>query len=231
MKTKNYNLIPLSIENGLNAVQIGTAGGYIRLLDAPATANVEIHLNEKNADPIPLKVYHAIEATNIERIYVTCNAVAGGVIKIVQANTAADFRMITPASDVKLSTLGGYETTALEQLDKIINPYQKPISTNGGGELTTLTTVFSKTVTCDKIKVYFSGIRNDNAFFLSGSCQLFLNGNVILTGGGINDSAGRDSGNNNGEFFVNSGDLIEIKILTSASHYMFFNIEEYTLKP
>ena len=103
---KNYNIIPLSIDNGLNAVQIGTAGGYIRLLEAPATAEVYIHLNEKNADPIPLKVYHAIEATGIEKIFVTCNTVAGGIIKIVQADIADKFRMITPASTISVSEIG-----------------------------------------------------------------------------------------------------------------------------
>lgn len=236
LKTKNYNLIPLSIENGLNAVQIGTAGGYIRLLDAPSAANVEVHLNEKNADPIPLKVYHAIEATDIERIYVTCNAVAGGVIKIVQANTAADFKMVTPASNVALSALGSYEPTALEQLDKIINPYQSPIYTSGYWQSTTTDTlVFSKTFTCDKVNIKASV----TSIYISGSnidvsrVRIMLDGVLISSLGGWADSSGRSFQTNDKTIIENvKNKTIEVYFVSDKTYkYLGITIEEYTLKP
>lgn len=105
MTKKPYNVFELSIDTGLDAVACGTAGGYISLLEAPTNANVQIHLNDRAADPIPLKAYHAVEATEIERIFVSADAVANAKIKLVQAKRSQDFKMITPASDVNVDSI------------------------------------------------------------------------------------------------------------------------------
>lgn len=102
---KNYNVINLSIENGLNTVPIGTAGGYISVLEAPTNANIRIHLNDQMADGIPLKAYHSIEAENINKIFVSADAVSGGTIKILQASQSKDFKLIMPASNVNVDTI------------------------------------------------------------------------------------------------------------------------------
>lgn len=102
---KNYNVINLSIENGLNAVPIGTAGGYISVLEAPTNANVRIHLNDQQAAGIPLKAYHSIEAENINMIFVSADAVAGATIKILQASQSKDFKLIMQASDVNVDNI------------------------------------------------------------------------------------------------------------------------------
>ena len=231
MRTKNYNLIPLSIDQGLNRVPIGTAGGYIRLLEAPADANVQIHLNEQNADGIPLKTYHAIEATNIEKVFVSCNAIAGESITVVQANTAKDFKMVTPASDVKLSSLGSYESVALDQLDKLINPYIHTKLNSGTASNSSATTIFSKTLSCDMIKVYLTGafVKVGSGGFQNGSASLFVDGIEILSSGGYNGTSG--CGTSYIKLEDIKGKTIEIKSYENSQSYITkYAILEYSTK-
>lgn len=230
--TKNYNIIPLSIDQGLDHVPVGTAGGYIRLLEAPASANVLIHLNDRNADGIPLKTYHAIEATNIEKIFVTCNALAGEQIKIVQANTSEDFKMVTPASDVKLSSLGSYESLALSQLDKIINPYNHPIVTQGYSNASGALVQFSKTTLSDMIKFNISINCNDGSYNGGdGVVEIRKNGNIVFSVS--NSNVAPTDNSKTGEFFCKSGDLVEIYSYNgdnSINKNISYYIEEYKLK-
>ena len=235
MHSKNYNLIPLSIDQGLNRVPIGTAGGYIRLLEAPAAANVQIHLNEQNADGIPLKTYHAIEATNIEKIFVSCNAVTGEKITVVQANTAKDFKMVTPASDVKLSSLGSYESVALDQLDKVINPYLMPkITSDSFASSTTTTTVIQKSLNCDKIRISAAAFkRYGNGTPLDSSLAVFMIDNVPIgiIGGYVNSDSRHFSSNLNLELIGVRGK--ELKVDWEAANddrTLGILLEEYELK-
>lgn len=156
MESKNYNIIKKSINNGLTAEPIGTAGGYVALLSAPTNANVRIHLNDRNADAIPLKNYHAIEATEVKKIFVSADAVTGEAIEIVQAHNSKDFRMITPASDVNIDEISGYSASLITALDKISNPYQNAITTIVETVSTTDITLLNKTLASDKIKVLIS---------------------------------------------------------------------------
>jgi len=174
MQNKNYNMITLSINTGLNRVQIGTAGGYIKLLDAPTSANVLIHLNEQNADGIPLKAYHAIEATNIEKIYVSCNAVPGSTITIVQANSSTDFRMITPASDISLDNLGDFSDTAVSKIKFI--PSGDGISrTILAGNLIELLTDTTKAIKFHSSQTTGVELNNNGVLFpMSGENEIFL---------------------------------------------------------
>jgi len=170
MVTKPYNIFELDISNGLKALPVGTAGGYISLLEAPTNAHVKIHLNEREADGIPLKAYHAIEATNIEQIFVTADAVADEKITIVQSIHSDSFKMITPASDVNVDEVtqivkpvenGIYTTDALAQLDKIMNPYLPPTSISGESNSTDQVDILDYTPTCDKIRVNLNITRKE----------------------------------------------------------------------
>ncbi len=167
-------MITLSIDASLNRVQIGTAGGYIKLLDAPTSANVFIHLNEQNADGIPLKAYHAIEATNIEKIYVSCNAVAGATITIVQANSSTDFKMITPASDISLDKLGDFSDTAVSKIKFIPSgeATQVTILPSSYNEIFTPNTTAIRFHTSQELGVEFNN--NGVLFPMSGENEIFL---------------------------------------------------------
>jgi len=233
MQSKNYNMITKSIDTGLNRVQVGTAGGYIRLLDAPASANVLIHLNEQNADGIPLKVYHAIESTHIEKIYVSCNAVAGATITIVQANSSKDFKMVTPASDVALSSLGSYDATALSQLDKIMNPYQAPLTKSGSTNSSSQISILSYIANCDKVNI------NLDLTLQSDVSQIGNNVGITVLVDGINvltlfsNYTYKMWQSNNFISLENiRGKAIEIiaKVATSTNTASYF-IQEFTLKP
>ncbi|WP_345984321.1 hypothetical protein WCX49_06700 [Sulfurimonas sp. HSL-1656] len=162
---KPYIIIPKSITNGLKDVEIGTAGGYLVVLDAPALANITVKLNDQNNDPIPLEKFQGIEAKGVTKVFVSADAVAGGIIKLAQAKTAEDFRILTQISQVDINSLGGYDQNALDQLtaafsaslpavlDKVVDKYDLPqnhrASTNAG----TLTILFDFYADCDKMTV------------------------------------------------------------------------------
>jgi len=228
---KNYNIIPLSIDKALDRYPIGTAGGYIRLLDAPSAANVKIHLNDSNADGIPLKPYHAIEASDIDKIYISCDAVPGETVTIVQAATANDFRMITPASDVKLSSLEAYESLALSQLDKIINPYIIQATTSDVCTTDDETTYLKKTLTSDKIKISstISITGHTNHYML---VKFFLDGILIFHEYGHYDDNLRMSIKEVQKEFLNvKGKELEITMRdTTDTERVCYYLEEYVLK-
>lgn len=229
---KTINTISLSIDTALNRVPFGTGGGYIRLLSGPTGANVKIHLNDKNADGIPLKTYHAIEASDINNVFISCNAVPGETIKIVQAKTSKDFRMITPASDVNIENIGGYESNALAQLDKIMNPYQAEVLTSFAVVSAINTTLFSKVLTCDKIEVNFNsgGVAKGNI----GDLYLVIDGATVFRQYRINDAiySGEYSFPNEKAVFENvKGKTVTIHGMNNSSNTMYSYIKEYTLKP
>jgi len=241
MITKPYNIFELDISNGLKALPVGTAGGYISLLEAPTNANVKIHLNEREADGIPLKAYHAIEATNIEQIFVTADAVADEKITIVQSIHSDSFKMITPASDVNVDEVtqivkpvenGIYTADALTQLDKIINPYNIPII-SGGIYDGTYTTLLDATLNCDKIKInLWCGLENSGRLKTDGILELYINDILIIGTGAYSINERNDSGLAQIELEVNQSDNIKIKGATyddtTKSNY---SIQKYTLKP
>jgi len=237
---KPYNVIKLSINEALNHVPIGTGGGYLCLLSAPSEAKVLIHLNDSNADGIPLKAYHAIEATNIDKVYITCNAVAGEVIEIVQANTSRDFKMITPASDVKVETVTdivnpitvNYTTELLDAMDKIVNPYQEPIVLSNEHNNLAQTDVLAKTITCDKIKVFLNITRKNSILSYSSNSAigLYVDGKYILKAFQYHPYINIP----NAEIELNNvyGKTIQIiQYSQQIEDTCSYRIEEYTLKP
>lgn len=95
---KAYNIITLDISNGLEKYECGTGGGYIVLISADPRANVSIALNDNDADDIPVKPYHGITASNVTKLYVSCNAVLGEKIKILQASSIKEVALLYTSS-------------------------------------------------------------------------------------------------------------------------------------
>ncbi len=226
MLTKNYNVMTLSINEALNHVPFGTGGGYIKLLKAPTSANVLIHLNDSNADGIPLKAYHEIEASNIDKVFISCNAVDGETIEIVQAKTSKDFKMITPVSDIAVDEIGGYSATALALLDKVIKPYNIPTlsiaQTNNSG----ITTLLNKTLTSDKILINLSYGNGDGGQYQSGIVAK-LDG--VLVCGQLAYASGLTNSKTTLEDI--KGKTLTIEGRTGDSTvFVAFSLQEYTLK-
>lgn len=166
---KPYNIIKKSIENGLSDVELGTAGGYIIVLDAPVSANVTIKLNEQNSDGIPLEKYQSIEAEGVTKVYLSADAVAGGVVVIAQAKTAKDFKINPQISKVDIDSIGAYDPMAIAQLDGMLSPlialitkaadkYNDPILTTGDSASTSNTAILNKTLSCDKIRLQITSL-------------------------------------------------------------------------
>jgi len=230
MNDINYNIVRKSINDGLNKEPIGN-GGYIKLLEAPTSAEVLIHLNEQNTDGIPLKAYHSIEADGIERVYISCNAVVGETIQIAQAKSSNELKIITPVSDIAVEEIGGYSATALSLLDKTINPYELTNTTHGASTSAALVTLLEKTLSCDKIKINFSILGNfaDGYYFIRFS----LDGVNIGSVGVHRTSTHTFNAEQNYEIELEDikNKLLNIHGDSDGTNEILYTLREYTLKP
>jgi len=98
----NYNIVQLSLDNGLTNKAISSGRDYLILLESPANANVKIKLGESTADAIPLKENYSLNTSNVKDIFVSCDSIAGGRILIGQANTKEDLQ-IFPVPSLEFS--------------------------------------------------------------------------------------------------------------------------------
>ncbi len=146
----SYNVFDLDISNGLHNFPISSGRNYLILLDAPFDANVRVKLNDNNADDIPIKKDFAIEMKGNTEIYISADAIPDAKIKIGQSSNAEDFHIVTSAS--LHSVIANFGTDALNQLDKIINPYRLSGTIQGDTSLNlSVVSLFNMVLDCDKI--------------------------------------------------------------------------------
>jgi len=147
------NIFDLDISNGLVNHEIG-AGEYIMLVEAPTAANVTVKANQSFKNGVPLKQGHSLRARKeVRNIYISCDAIANSSITLMQADREDDFELTTPPSSVDVDLIGGYEQIALNQLGKMFEPYEEPVTTNLYSSSPTDVTIFNKVLTCDKITI------------------------------------------------------------------------------
>lgn len=84
----SYNIINIPIDQAINNKYIASGITYLILLDAPPNANVRIKIGAETRDEIPLPLLYTIEFDKSinTNIYLSCDAVAGGSIKIGVCN-------------------------------------------------------------------------------------------------------------------------------------------------
>ena len=158
----DYNIVNLSIENGLKNYEIASNKNYIHLLEVPPLANVRVKLNNNMGDDIPLKENYAIKSGLIEKIYISADSVPGGTIKIGQSNSADGFEIITAPTINSIDSLGSIailndmHDNLISKLDKIINPYILQNETILNQHTTSTLTVFDKVLSCDRIDINLS---------------------------------------------------------------------------
>ncbi len=146
----SYNVFDLDIGNGLHNFPISAGRNYLILLDAPFDANVRVKLNDNNADDIPIKKDFAIEMSGNTEIYISADPIPGAKIKIGQSSSTKDFHIVTSPS--LHSVIANFGTDALNQLDKIINPYRLSGTIQGDTSLHgSVVSLFNMTLDCDKI--------------------------------------------------------------------------------
>ena len=218
-----YNIIKVDISSGKADFPIGTSGGYIALLDAPANANVSIKLNDQFGDAIPLKVTHGIEAKGVTKVYISADAVAGGVITLVQAKTSDNFKMITPAFDANVENIGGYEQAALYQLGKMFEPHEPPEASYASSASTTQVTLLNKTLTCDKVRITLnSGLASTTAMIRATIAGLTV---IRLYSNGTNETKSDSI-----EIEGVNGKVLDVAGSNAGGDPFFCYIEEFYLK-
>jgi hypothetical protein len=166
----DYNVVDISINDGLKNYEIASNKSYIHLLSSPAGANVKIKFNSNMGDEIPLKENYAIESSEIEKIYISADSVPDGYIKLGQSNNSKGFKIITAPTINQIEELGSinsFGTNLLNSLDKIINPYDfnNSIRTYNNTTSESEVTLINKTLTCDLIELSLIGYDNTNLTF------------------------------------------------------------------
>lgn len=164
-----------------------------------------------------------IDGASAEKIQVICSNVTpdGGYIDLGLAETLA----------LEATTKTAIETL-YANLAKEINPYQPPVITNGSSNSTVLTTILSKTLSCNKLKVNLSHLQKDVNGLTQGMIAIYINSKLKGFAGGYYDTGRAITLSFNDTIAVESGDLLEIKnISNSTLFYGYYSLEEYTLKP
>lgn len=123
--------------------------------------------------------------------------------------------------------------SVIEGLDKIINPYQAPVNTSASDTNTTLTTILSKTLASDKIKI----ILNVASLTADGFSQIYVKVDGIIVG----VASMQRTGTYDSFYFDNNvvieldninGSLLEIASETyDATKPNNYILQEFTLKP
>lgn len=110
-----YNIAKLSISDGLRNHPIPNGMGYLILLSAPPLANVTVRINDNTGDEIPLSELSAISVKNVNRMFISCNSLAGETITLGQASTKSDLEIITSPQikDIEeIGKVGTFKTSA-----------------------------------------------------------------------------------------------------------------------
>lgn len=165
----------------------------------------------------PKQVYIHTTGTSAEDIILICSGVG----------TGEDHIKVKPLNSLALEPT---TKAVIENLDKLINPYQEPVLTPFESNATSLTTLISKTLTCDRIKINHIGAMSTITNHCNGSCQIFLDGNRIDTSGGYGGTT--STGQSHLDITNVKGKLLEIKQISGGGTYVTVGLlQEFTKKP
>ncbi len=150
----DYQVVPLSLDNGLYNHAVSSGKNYIMLLSAPPTANVRIRLGSKEADEIPLKENFAVRCSPVNEIYVSADELPGEKIHLVISSEKSGV-MIDPSPQInsleEITKIENFGSPILEALDKIMQPYEH-ISTDVLYDSSgTSITLIDEVLNCDKV--------------------------------------------------------------------------------
>lgn len=151
-----YNVGTQTLDNGLNDIEIASGLDYLIILDAPANANIKIRLNENTAPQIPMKDGWQIETLEVDKIYLSCDAVVGGVITYGQADGNIKIQPNPTINAIeKIAEIESFSPALLASITSALNPYDDPTSVIGGSTSTSVVTLLD--ITADFDKLVFSG--------------------------------------------------------------------------
>lgn len=244
----NYNIIPLDISDGLDNHSISAGKTYLILLSAPSGANVKIRLDSNEADQIPLDTNYGIKFDKATQIYVSADAVAGESISIGVSDTSVGDFEVFPSPTVdqidtigEVTTLAGISTALNTALDKIINPYNPPTIIKGETNSSSLTTLHSATLNCDKIVIDFMGgsDKGNSSSYDNGMIEVYLGSSIVARNNNVNLGQGDNSRINANQsqthIEINTTNIkttesLIIKAKAGGSRYSHFILQKFTLK-
>lgn len=236
MSDKLYNVVKKGITNGLIDETIAQNMNYIMLYDAPVGANVTFKYNDPSADAIDIKVGTSIKTQDAEQIYVSADSVASGTITLIQAKNIETFELFLPVEVNDINTisnvtqLDGISTSLNTALDKIVNPYQDPTTTNDSGNSSSTTTILNKTLSCDKITLILTVSNTAVHAFGDIGITAYLDGHVLCT---CREAQNNDAGFNTGQITLENvnGKTLSIKGRSyDVGGYYGYCLQEFTKK-
>ena len=240
----NYNIVPLSISNGLDNKKIAGSFDYIILLKAPTNANVRVRLNENTASEIPLNNNFAISAKDVTEILISADAVENEAILIGQSDRIENFQILTAPVVEQIETVNKvnevskvneFSTELLTVLDKIQNPYDTNniVIVSGNAANTSTATIYQEILDCDKIIVSLIGALtySGNGAHKAGVIMLYIDGAMVAMDGGWNGSGGLANINGTEYTFENMrGKQLAIKNIVTSSRVSYYAIQKINLK-
>lgn len=210
----SYNVFKHPTDEAKTNLEITNGMNYLFLAKASAGTNVRVRLNSNTADEISLDQNYAINTKGLKELFVSWDSVAGGTVEIIQAKNSDIFQMFTSPKmgDIdEIGTINAFSSTLLNELSNAMNPYNVT-SSESHIHSTAITTLLSKTLTCDKIKIKIcAGIQSDTANKRRpyGFIDVKINGTIIAVADG-NNNVSDTQWEDEIEIYVNSGDSLEI---------------------
>lgn len=233
----DYQVVPLSLDNGLYNHAVSSGKNYIMLLSAPPTANVRIRLGSKEADEIPLKENFAVRCSQVNEIFVSADELPGEKIHLVISSEKSGV-MIDPSPQInsieeitQVENVNNFSQELLTALDKIINPFELVLTEKGSTKVASYTTIFSKILDCDKIIVNVG--LHDSSGASYGHIGAFINDIPICSADAIYASNGaHHTGSQSIELEVKPNDTLTIKAFTESGYAteLFYLIKEFNKK-
>lgn len=141
-----YNVGRQSLDDGLDDFQIIAGFDYIIILEAPSNANIQLRLHSITNPQIPLFAGWQLEVKAGTEMFLSCDAVAGGVIKYGQADGNLKIQP-NPTINVidKITEVGGFSDALLLALGKTIHPLDFKRSYRGQGNLSSVNNLITTT--------------------------------------------------------------------------------------
>lgn len=227
-----YNVGSADISQGLQDFEISSGQDYFILLSAPSNANIHIRLNENTAPQIPIKEHWQFKSADVKKVFISADAISGESIKWGQAD--GNLEITTNPTINQIGSISQMGSTFLEQMDKIVNPYQMPTIITG--EVDTIagarTKLLTKSLSCDKIIIDFCPVTYiKNSFSTQhGNGTISLDGVNICAIGGYNGTSGQF--NQRLEIENVNGKVLEIEHYSPTSTYTTtYILQQFKLKP
>lgn len=235
-----YNVASQDISNGLTDFEVSSGQDYFILLSAPTNANVRVKLNSNTAPAIPIYEFWQFKSADLNKLYISADAVAGASITYGQADGNVEITTNPQIGSIdsitEVQKVSDFDTVLIDKLDKVINPYQSSTVTYGESNSTSFVNILQKTITCDKIKINLTSPANKiNGYGYWGGIIVTIDG-ILITSNGVDifsTSGTINVKNSIIEFNTENLKNKTLKIDTysaNSSYYTSYLLEEFNYK-